>query len=464
MRAYTINLSKPKILRINTLRALIFLLTLMALLVIITAAPALGGNPVFIEKVPLEYGYIKADGTIEPSTLPIERQGNLYTLKADLTNTSLTIMKNDAIFDGSGFTLTLSPDIWDYGNSADPRITIQQCQNVIIQNTRFKNGGLAINIVASSRVTILGNNFEAGSLGVWVGSESPHCTIVGNNFDNVHTAISGHSSVKYLNVAYNNISKGTFACYFNGEFAYSNVTRNNIEYTFYGVYLFGLNAWEGHDNTFSENNFISNRVGGIIVAVLWRPDELLPDEKEIYTDKVYCNYFRDNGFGNSEISDIILYKDSDINQLPQTTPLFNNIQIQLYREPTSQPFNLDEYLYKTIPPRINVQSPTPQTYNSSAVSLIFEVDKPISTLTYSLDDQEPTTLTGNITLSLSNGAHNITIHATDTYGNKGTSQTINFDVEAPFPNVPIVPLATACAGGALAAGAALLFYFKKRKH
>ena len=113
MRAYTINLSKPKILRINTLRALFFLLTLMALLVIITAAPALGGNPVFIEKVPLEYGYIKADGTIEPSTLPIERQGNLYTLKADLTNTSLTIMKNDAIFDGSGFTLTLSPDIWD---------------------------------------------------------------------------------------------------------------------------------------------------------------------------------------------------------------------------------------------------------------------------------------------------------------------------------------------------------------
>jgi hypothetical protein len=144
--------------------------------------------------------------------------------------------------------------------------------------------------------------------------------------------------------------------------------------------------------------------------------------------------------------------------------LFNNIQIQLYREPTSQPFNLNEYLYKTTPPKINVQSPTTQTYNTSAVFLILAVDKPISTTTYSLDGQEPITFAGNVTLSLSNGAHNITIHATDSYGNKGTSQIINFDVEAPFPNVLIVPLVTACAGGALAAGVALLFYFKKHKH
>lgn len=441
----------------NTLRAQIFLLTLMALLTITTAAPALGGNPVYIEKVPLEYGYIKADGTIEPSTLPIERQGNLYTLKADLTNTSLTIMKNDAIFDGNEFTLALSQGIWDYGNSANARIIIQQCHNVIVQNIQFKNCGLAIDIDASSRVTILGNNFEAGSTGVWVDSESPYCNIIGNIFNNVHTAIQGYGSVKYLNVAYNNISKGTFACTFSGELAYSNVTRNNVEYTWYGIYLSGLYAWEGHDNTFSENDFISNGVGGIIVAALW------PDENNTFTDEVYRNYFRDNGFGNSQISDKILYKDSDINQSPQTTPFLNNIQIQLYREPTSQPFNLNEYLYKTTPPRINVQSPTTQTYNTSAVSLVFAVEKPVSTTAYSLDGQEPITFTGNITLSLSNGAHNIIIYTTDIFGNKGTSQTINFDVEAPFPNIPIVPLATACAGGALAAGAALFFCFKKKQ-
>ena len=54
--------------------------------------------------------------------------------------------------------------------------------------------------------------------------------------------------------------------------------------------------------------------------------------------------------------------------------------------------------------------------------------------------------------------HNITVYATDTFGNTGASETIYFSIE-PFPVEWI-----AAAVVSVAVGAGLLFYFKKRNH
>ena len=115
------------------------------------------------------------------------------------------------------------------------------------------------------------------------------------------------------------------------------------------------------------------------------------------------------------------------------------------------------------PPEIEVVSPLNQTYNESSVFLVFTVDKVVNWTGYSVDGKDNVTFTGNITLTgLSNGLHNITVYAKDTFGNTGASEAVAFTLDyEPFPTGPVV-----AASGATVAVAAvgLFYYFKKCKH
>ena len=116
-----------------------------------------------------------------------------------------------------------------------------------------------------------------------------------------------------------------------------------------------------------------------------------------------------------------------------------------------------------VPPEIKSVSPENKTYNSSSVSLIFTVNKPVNWSGYSLNGENNVTIAGNTTLSeLPNGAHNITVYATDQFGNTGASDTVYFNVNVPEP-FPIAPVAAGITSAAVV-GIGVLIYFKKRKH
>jgi hypothetical protein len=115
----------------------------------------------------------------------------------------------------------------------------------------------------------------------------------------------------------------------------------------------------------------------------------------------------------------------------------------------------------SVAPLITVLSPETKAYNVSDVPLDFTVEETFSKITYSLDGQSNVTINGNTTLNwLSNGYHNVTVYATDEFGNTGVSKTIRFNVEAPFPTALIV---TASVATVAVVGVTLLFYFQKRK-
>lgn len=60
--------------------------------------------------------YIQSDGSVEPSTAPINCDGNLYTLQADIELYKLFIEKSNIIFDGSGFSIKIvSPRVSKVG-------------------------------------------------------------------------------------------------------------------------------------------------------------------------------------------------------------------------------------------------------------------------------------------------------------------------------------------------------------
>jgi hypothetical protein len=100
--------------------------------------------------------------------------------------------------------------------------------------------------------------------------------------------------------------------------------------------------------------------------------------------------------------------------------------------------------------------------------LTFTVDVPVAELGFSLDGEANVTVAGNTTLTgLADGVHNVTVYATDSAGNTGSSQTIQFTIAPeqqdpePFPTTLVI---TASGVSAIAVGACLLVYFKKRRH
>jgi N-acetylneuraminic acid mutarotase len=113
-----------------------------------------------------------------------------------------------------------------------------------------------------------------------------------------------------------------------------------------------------------------------------------------------------------------------------------------------------------VPPEITVISPENMTYNDSNVTLTFSTSEPTSKISYSLDGQDNVTITGNTTLNkVPKGAHNLTVYATDQFGNTGASETIYFHIDVPEP----FPTAAVAAASVIVVtlGAGLLFYSKK---
>jgi N-acetylneuraminic acid mutarotase len=96
----------------------------------------------------------------------------------------------------------------------------------------------------------------------------------------------------------------------------------------------------------------------------------------------------------------------------------------------------------TVGPIILVLSPENKVYDTNEVQLNFTTNEPFSWLAYSLDGKDNVTTSKNITLAgLTNGAHNLTVYATDAVGNMGASETVHFSIK-PFPIITIVAVTT----------------------
>ncbi|MBN1244811.1 hypothetical protein JXA31_04380 [Candidatus Bathyarchaeota archaeon] len=118
--------------------------------------------------------------------------------------------------------------------------------------------------------------------------------------------------------------------------------------------------------------------------------------------------------------------------------------------------------YGTVPPVVQIVSPSSQTYNESSVSLVLTVNKPVNWMGYSLDGQDNVTINGNTTISgLTSGLHNVTVYARDELNNTGASETVSFTVEVHFPTALV---ATASGVSATIIGIGFIVYYKKRRH
>ncbi len=150
-----------------------------------------------------------------------------------------------------------------------------------------------------------------------------------------------------------------------------------------------------------------------------------------------------------------------------------------YDKNNSQTWSIEQYYYidtysdkinftiDTVSPNINLLSIENKTYYTSNIPLEFILSEP-SKIAFSFDNRE-TIIYGNTSLTdVSIGSHSITLCATDTAGNIGKSETINFMVsqqeteQHPSESLPIISI-SASVGILTTVVASLLVYFKKHK-
>ena len=200
--------------------------------------------------------YIRADGSVDPPTAPIQRNGDLYTLTGNIskdTDGSAIIVERDGItIDGASYTLH-GPGArreFSYG------IYLSGRNNVMIRSIQTEEFWLGIKLSKSSHIIIFGNNMTRHWIGIWL-DESSNNTISENNITN-----SEHS----IGLAYSSSNS---------------ILRNYIaENTEYGIILSDSSSY----NRIVGNN-ITNNGGGISLDV---------HEATSLNNSIYHNYFKGN--------------------------------------------------------------------------------------------------------------------------------------------------------------------------
>jgi len=168
--------------------------------------------------------YIRADGSVDPPTAPIERDGDLYTLTDDIFSDTdgIVIERSNMTLDGAGYTLE-GPET---GESKG--IKLSGRSNVTIKNIQIKKFGSGIHLYSSSNNSISGNNIANNGSGIWLSSSSNN-SISGNNIANNDYGIVLSSSSN------------------------NSISGNNIANNGSGIWLYSSS-----NNRFYHNNFIDN--------------------------------------------------------------------------------------------------------------------------------------------------------------------------------------------------------------
>jgi parallel beta-helix repeat protein len=374
---------------------------------------------------------IGSDGNVSPSISSIQQSGNTYCLTADIAG-NITVQKSNIVLDGNGY----KADSVAIGLDTTTGISNVTVKNFIIDGTsgfafnRFDGfGGFGIMVNNGSNVLLTNNTI--------INTRHPGVFV-----SNVGIYIVGGSSNKVIGNNLENNSDGlSFSRTRDNVVTENNITANHgwfLEFTC------GISFFDASNNLIFNNNFIDNYNDLGNYAQVGSRDSI-----NMWDDGIVGNYW-------SDYDGIDANRDG-IGDMPYEVDSENTD-----RYPLIKPSSISVYLQKTTPPKVALLSPINQVFNESSVSLIFTVDKQVNWMGYSLDCQDNVTVTGNVTLSeLTNGVHNVTVYAEDTFGNEGASETIifNIDVPEPFPTILVVAAAVTAA----VFGIGLLINFKKRK-
>jgi len=119
--------------------------------------------------------YIRADGSIDPPTAPIQRDGDVYTL-IGIVYASIEIQRSNTTLDGAGYMI--------FPEWAISLRSTQAINNITIKNTEIRAAWTAIYLANASNCNIYGNNMTNNHSGIELYVQSNNNNIYGNNITN----------------------------------------------------------------------------------------------------------------------------------------------------------------------------------------------------------------------------------------------------------------------------------------
>lgn len=122
---------------------------LLALLIIGFFVPIFNVHPVWASGTI----YIRADGSVDPPSAPVNRDGNVYSLTGDIVG-SIVVEKDNIAVDGAGHTLQ--------GAGSGTGVSVNARNNVIVKNMQIRNfregiylASSSYNSISSNRMTVI---------------------------------------------------------------------------------------------------------------------------------------------------------------------------------------------------------------------------------------------------------------------------------------------------------------------
>jgi parallel beta-helix repeat protein len=235
--------------------------------------PSASPSPAPILAFPLTT--ISADGTVNSSTAPIQRRGNVYEFTGNL-NGQLVVNRDNIVVDGAGYSLQGNGTAGDlFIRESQTGVNLTDRTNVTIRNLQIYNYNYGIYIDNSTYANITGNSITQEGYGIFE-TASAFATISANNITQNNYSVFVNAPSQNNEITNNNIgSSSSFGITLNqsaGNVIFSNNISNsgiddengsnnliagNIMYSdFYGVYMNG-----GRDSIIAANNFTACSFG-----------------------------------------------------------------------------------------------------------------------------------------------------------------------------------------------------------
>lgn len=196
--------------------------------------------------------YIRANGGVDPSTAPIQRDGDVYTFVANIYD-EIVVERSDTVIDGEGHLLKGTLVWWTKG------IYLSGIDNVTIKNLKIQEFYTGIYIENSSYNIIAGNDISHTSSCIEIRGDFSLDFTCSNNVVYRNTITNGEYSGIFLQESSNNTIFGNTVAVnqYGIDLGYATlgntVVGNNIIDNEYGVFLF-----YAEDNRLYYNSFVDN--------------------------------------------------------------------------------------------------------------------------------------------------------------------------------------------------------------
>lgn len=132
---------------------------------------------------------IKPDGSVEPETNLLERNGTVYTFKGDIFGT-ITVQTDGITIDGAGHTLQGRKSVYERGiYLVGPDTSQPSCRDILVKNLRIYNFCEGIFVVGRSNNSLIGNYLDNSGIHLIGGPNYIGDLIKHNTFSNQQIVI-----------------------------------------------------------------------------------------------------------------------------------------------------------------------------------------------------------------------------------------------------------------------------------